>query len=933
MTQFRLFFLIFFLIAATHLLAQESSPDTCIYKIQFIDFFGDGWNGASLTVSIGGESETYSLVDSTLGLLDVKALKNESLQISFNQGPFDEEISYIVYDPDGAVIFNDGPSPLPGLRVDIIACPSCPVPEQIEVNEFVESALISWEAIDNIDHYLIEYGPSDFSRDSGIFIEARDTFTPISGLEAFTKYDFYLSAICMENDSSRTAQKGSFATRYAKDVGIEQITMPTTSCGLTDTEMIEIQLKNFGANPQSLIPFRFSVNGMDGGVSIPMDGFYTGILSKDASVTIEFETTYDFSQVGSYDIAVWTELEGDNNSSNDTAYLTVVNIPNISTYPYQQSFDGAENGWTSTGTNWKLETSKSFSGQNAWLATYRAEGLSYLVSPCIDFSNFENDPKIAFRLFADMVSDEDQLWLEISTNNGSTWKRVIADSTAYNWYNNSSETAWAETGGFSDWGYVENTLKGTAGKENVRLRFVFESSLIDPESNGIAIDDVHIFVPTSNNLVAISVVNSAPEGCGSQADQVNIQIYNAGMDSLHNFEVNYQINNGPIINERAATTIAPRTMETFQFERPFNSSNPDIYRIAAWVSAEGDKVNISDTVHFILEVVPPLSLPLIEDFEDQEVADGWLLFAGAPGIYPPNDHNNDSYILSDNMWFGNPVLEFVTTNYGPINIGDSLSFDYRFTLWEEGAIPLELDGDLLEIGISTDCGASFTPIWLISELNHRPTADFTNVKIDLSEYAGQGVRFRVFLQRSEGDYWFDMDNITILSCPPDLGLSAAVTHLSAADASDGSIKITPLRGSGQYIYDWIGDTTAINSISNLLSGIYKVIVTDAIVGCTDSLEVEVGFFTATQESEIIENIRLFPNPTTSFVHLETALQSAAKMEIQVLNPVGQVLFRDYHPKSKKISQSLDLSNFAQGIYFIRIQIGAEVFVKKLLKVN
>ncbi len=922
-------------------------PDTCVYNIQFVDFFGDGWNGASLTISVNGESETYSLIDSTLGFLEVKALKNWPLQIIFNEGPFDEEISYIVYDPDGVFLFSDGPSPNPGLAVDLIACPSCPLPAQINIDESANAALVAWESVDAIDHYLIEYGLDGFSRGSGLFIRTRDTFVQIPDLQEFTKYDFYLSAICTENDSSRTVRVDSFATRYAKDVGIDRITMPATACGLTNAEMIEIQLKNFGANPQSLIPFRFSVNGMDGEVAMPADGFYTDILSKEAFVTIAFETIYDFSQIGTYDLAVWTELEGDSNPSNDTAYLTVVNIPTIQNYPYQQNFDSSENDWTvennSQNPSWALGTPNGFrvtgaySGSYAWatnlIGPYNSEELSYLISPCMDFSSRTDDPKIAFRLFIDTASDADRLWLEVSTNDGATWSRVLADSIAYNWYNNASETAWTETGGFSDWAYVENVLTGTAGKDKVRLRFVFESGSSESEADGVAIDDLHIFAPTSSNLVALYVANSGLEGCGIPEDRVSIQVYNAGIDTLTRFNINYQINGGTIFREAIDSILVPGTSKTFQFQTPFNSSDSGNYTITAWTSDAEDAVAISDTTHFTFVVDPPLALPLIEDFEDGEVEEGWLALAGVPAIYAPGDHNNDSYILADNMWFGNSELEFITANYGPIHAEDSLSFDYRFTFWEEGTIPLELDGDQLEIGISTDCGQTFTPIWFISEFNHAPTADFTNVKISLSEYAGSSVRFRVFLQRGGGDYWFDMDNIAILSCPENLGLSAVVTHLSSPEAQDGSIKITPIRGAGHYTYEWVGDTATTDSISNLSSGIYKVIVTDTIVSCIDSLEVEVGFFTAIKKPETIKSIHIFPNPATSLIHIELALQSAMSIDIQVLNAVGQVLLRDHPSKTQKTTRTLNIEDFAPGIYFIKIQIGETVFVKKWVKAD
>jgi len=173
-------------------LILTAQNDTCNYKIQFIDFLGDGWDGAALTVVIQGDTNRYTLPDSTIGFVDIPAIQNERLQFFFSAGAFDEEISYIIFDPLGAIIFNDGPFPDTGLVVDVIACPSCPVPTDLQVDTRDNTALVQWTPSDNASIYSLEYGEKGFLLGNGEQLTTMDTFILITDLLPFVEYDLYL---------------------------------------------------------------------------------------------------------------------------------------------------------------------------------------------------------------------------------------------------------------------------------------------------------------------------------------------------------------------------------------------------------------------------------------------------------------------------------------------------------------------------------------------------------------------------------------------------------------------------------------------------------------------------------------------------------------------------------------------------------------------
>lgn len=858
--------------------------DTCNYRIQLIDFFGDGWDGAELIVVTSADTNRYTLPDSTIRFVDIPAIQNETLQIFFSSGAFDEEISYIVFDPMGEIIFNDGPFPDTGLVVDIIACPSCPVPTDITISTKDKESFLQWNKVDQVKRYLIEYGIKGFSLGEGELLSTTDTFITIPDLLPFTEYDVFVSSLCevssfpppVEIEFSLMNLFTNFTTRYAKDVGITSITMPNSGCGLSDSEMITIGLKNFGANPQSLIPFRFSVNGMDGGVMIPSDGFYTNVLSKDSIAFIEFETTYDFSQAGTYEVAVWTELEGDSQIANDTAYLLVQSIPTISELPYSQDFEIADSDWftidETAEMTWQLGNTNVarvhsfYGGTNSWLLEITkamdASEQTYLYSPCLDFSTYEDDLKIAFQLQVNTIESTSSCWVEMSIDEGENWQRIDSIDTSVNWYNNATYTAWTNATDVGLWRYVETPLPNSARQATVQLRIVFANGENEPVGRKITVDDIQLFPQNTTNLVALRTNNTASVGCGLIDDEVQIWLYNAGGTPVLDFSFNYQINDGEVVteNRNGLFDIASGFHTAYTFQTPFDASISGIYTIKTWVKIADEEIPISDTAYYQFIVDAPLPLPLVEDFEDQEVDEGWFAVGNAEvAIRPPGDHNNESNIVAVNLWSGATRTAIHTANYGRIVEGDSLSFDYRFVLWDDSTLPLNMEGDSLIIEISNDCGATFEPLLVIDENNHLPLTEFQTVKLDLAPYVGQNAVFRFRALWAQNDYWLDMDNITILP----------------------------------------GEMTT----------------------------------SVIDEPELIQSLQLFPNPTTGQVQLELSLQEVVPISLQILNMTGQILLESEYPHSNQFNEILDLQDYQNGVYLIKIRAGQQSIHRKLIKVD
>jgi len=92
------------------------TPGDWIFELQ--DSYGDGWNGASLTVTIDGEVTTVGLEagsDATeiVNVPDGTAV----ISIIYNSGDWDSEVTFQITSANGNEVVNEGPNPTVGVEL------------------------------------------------------------------------------------------------------------------------------------------------------------------------------------------------------------------------------------------------------------------------------------------------------------------------------------------------------------------------------------------------------------------------------------------------------------------------------------------------------------------------------------------------------------------------------------------------------------------------------------------------------------------------------------------------------------------------------------------------------------------------------------------------------------------------------------------------
>ena len=197
----------------------------CDYVVDMQDSYGDGWNGASIDMSINGvvmTSFTVTAADGSAATGSYSTYTGDNVEFYFNSGTWDTEITFQITAPDGSSVGSYGPYPTnsgndysvwTGVSNSTCAPPACLDPYGLTASNGTSSTIdVSWTGGPNAASYNVEYGLSGFTQGSGTTITASTASTTITGLTAYTIYDIYVQADCGTNGTSTWAGPISYST-------------------------------------------------------------------------------------------------------------------------------------------------------------------------------------------------------------------------------------------------------------------------------------------------------------------------------------------------------------------------------------------------------------------------------------------------------------------------------------------------------------------------------------------------------------------------------------------------------------------------------------------------------------------------------------------------------------------------------------------------
>lgn len=186
--------------------------DQCDYTLDMTDSYGDGWNGASVTVLQNGvEVGTYTVssVDGTASSAIIGLCDAANIELYWTAGGFPDECSFTLTDPFTNVVITvaDG-STLTDATVFhtfTSACtpPACPKVTLVSASSITTSSVVlSWTNGGSETAWNIEYGPSGYTQGTGTTLAASTNPYTLSGLTSATTYDVYVQADCGADQST-----------------------------------------------------------------------------------------------------------------------------------------------------------------------------------------------------------------------------------------------------------------------------------------------------------------------------------------------------------------------------------------------------------------------------------------------------------------------------------------------------------------------------------------------------------------------------------------------------------------------------------------------------------------------------------------------------------------------------------------------------------
>ncbi|NVK29099.1 MAG: T9SS type A sorting domain-containing protein [Flavobacteriia bacterium] len=218
--------------------------------------------------------------------------------------------------------------------------------------------------------------------------------------------------------------------------------------------------------------------------------------TTSASLTsLNSGTCYDIYSIGDCSAA------GDGVSDTAGPFTFYTAASTVSTLPYTEDFESNDGGYLPTGANaswqWGVPAGNTIdtanSGTNAWVTnltgSYNNNEVSYLTTPIFDLTSYPYGAEFSFYQRRDSETNYDGMTLEISTNSGTTWTKVLDNGTATNWYNNAGDVWWdGNNGAWTQSTFLFDSIGGMSG---VQFRFKFDSDFT-VTYEGFGVDDISL---------------------------------------------------------------------------------------------------------------------------------------------------------------------------------------------------------------------------------------------------------------------------------------------------------------------------------------------------------------------------------------------------------------------------------------------------------
>ena len=146
----------------------------------------------------------------------------------------------------------------------------------------------------------------------------------------------------------------------------------------------------------------------------------------------------------------------------------------------------------------------------------------------------------------------------------------------------------------------------------------------------------------------------------------------------------------------------------------------------------------------------------------------------------------------------------------------------------------------------------------------------------------------------------------------------------------GAISVT-VSGTAPFTYTWVLNGVVVGTtedLTNLVSGVYELKITDAR-GCQFAgVSVEVSNSSGTQEPSWMQDVQIRPNPANDVLQVRFTAAPLAEMQIRLTDATGRVLLEQN--LANQAQAQLQTAQLPEGVYFLNIRSGKEAGIRKVI---